>query len=720
LNLKPCPLNLLPALARLAQIKRQAVDRLALQEAVQAAQMSSAEPKAPQAQIATLTEHLQLPTARWHKAPDPAALPLLMFDGNGVRTGWRVLTAQNGKGQWIAEHWDERQHRWQEEIVELTPAQHFASLTLTPPYRASQSPVMRIILDELANHRRILIEAALGGLFIALLSLATSLYSMQVYDRVIPTAATQTLLVLTLGILATIGFELLARRVRSHLHDHLIEAVDAQLARTVYLRFLGIRLDQLPASVGSLAGQLRGYETVRSFMVQLATQFLIDAPFALIFILVMAAIAGPLAAIPLLFLLFSTGIGLWHKGQILALTQKNQVVTNRKTGILVETVEGAEIIKSAQGGWRMLGRWLNSSKEARDNELAMRHISERAQHLANAFQQAAYVGVIAAGAILVSQGQLSFGGLIACAILSGRVLTPVTQLSAQLVQWGNAKAALQGLDALWKLEGDHAGAHGTDAPLLPDYLTGQYQSESARFSLHGKPILNLANLAIRPGDKIAVLGPIGAGKTTLLRILAGMVKPQQGRLLLDGLDIAQIAKPWLAEQIGYLPQEGRLIEGTLRDNLLIGLTDPGDSVILDAAHRTGLLTAVIQSHPQGLAQPIFEGGSGLSGGQKQLVNLTRVFLRKPKIWLIDEPTAALDRNAEIHVIAALKQTLMPCDTLVLVTHKPEMLQLANRVLVIANGIIQMDGPKEAVLARLQAPQSAHPVRPQVASTPLGR
>lgn len=710
MNPEPCPLNLLPlapALARLAQLKRQAVDRLALADAVQAAEAGGTEPKA---QIATLTEHLQLPQARWYTRPDPAALPLLMFDPDAAAPGWKVLTAQNGKGEWIAEHWDSAQNRWQETVVEIgtgqqpaSAAQQFASLTLTPPYRASQSPVMRIVLTELFGHKRILLEAALGGLLIALISLATALYSMQVYDRVIPTAATQTLLVLTLGILLAIGFELLAKRLRSHLYDHLIDSIDRQLARAIYLRFLGVRLDQLPTSVGSLAGQLRGYETVRSFLVQLATQFLIDTPFALIFVAVMAAIAGPIAAIPLVFLVISIGVGLWHKGQILALTQKNQAIANRKTGILVETVEGAEIIKSAQGGWRMLGKWLNSSDEARANELAMRHISERAQHLAAASQQAAYVGVIATGALLVAQGQLSFGGLIACAILSGRVLTPVAQLSSQLVQWGHAKAALQGLDAIWKLEGDH---HGIDAPLLPDHIDGHYQSEAARFSLRDKPILDINTLHIRPGDKIAVLGPVGAGKTTLLRILAGMVKPQQGRILLDGIDLNHIAKPWLAEQIGYLPQDGRLIEGTLRDNLLIGLTDPGDSAILEAAKHTGLFNTVIQSHPQGLAQPIFEGGIGLSGGQKQLVNLTRVFLRKPKIWLLDEPTAALDRNTEVQIIAALRQTLTARDTLVLVTHKPEMLQLADRILVINGGIIQMDGPKDAVLARLQNPKTA--------------
>ena len=209
-------------------------------------------------------------------------------------------------------------------------------------------------------------------------------------------------------------------------------------------------------------------------------------------------------------------------------------------------------------------------------------------------------------------------------------------------------------------------------------------------------------MQITSGEKIGILGPIGAGKTTLLRVLSGMYKPQVGHITLDGVDLAYIAKPLLAEQLGYLQQEGRLFEGTLRDNLLVGMTDPGDEVLKGVAQQTGLQHAVLAHHPLGFDLPIHEGGQGLSGGQRQLVNLTRVFLRRPRIWLMDEPTASMDRQLADHVTQAIQQALRPQDTLILVTHKPEMLSLVNRLVVIAKHEILLDGPKEHVLKHLQA------------------
>lgn len=295
------------------------------------------------------------------------------------------------------------------------------------------------------------------------------------------------------------------------------------------------------------------------------------------------------------------------------------------------------------------------------------------------------------------------GGLIACSILSGRVLAPVALIPSQLVQWAHTRAALQGLDRLWTLQDDH---HGQEQPVALENIRGQYRFESVVAHYGGNKALAVPSLSINPGEKVAVLGPVGAGKTTLLRLLSGMYKPQEGRILLDDIDLAHIAKPALAEHMGYVQQDGRLFAGTLRDNLVLGLLDPGDETILQAARQTGLMQAVIAQHPKGLQQEIFEGGTGLSGGQRQLANLTRAFLRKPSIWLLDEPTASMDRNLELQVMQALRTSLKPEDTLVLVTHKAEMLELASRVIVIANHQIVLDGPKEQVLQKLQTPLPA--------------
>ncbi|MFT3720300.1 ATP-binding cassette domain-containing protein [Pseudorhodoferax sp.] len=699
-TLAPPPLLLV--LVRLAALQREAVDRLALQEAASSALGQAT----PQAQLATVTDHLQLRPARWYDAPDDADLPALLAAPDGR---WGILRGRNTVGRWIGEWPDPADQRWRETAHDGLSGYRIATLRLQPPYRATSSPVLKLVLDEMLAHKGLLAEAGVGGLLLAFLGLLISFYSMQLYDRVIPTGATQTLGVLTLGILLAIGLEYLTKRLRSRLYDRLIDRVDQRLARAVYLRFLSIRLDQMPASVGTLAGQLRGYESVRAFLVAVLTQLAIDAPFALVFAAVIAAIAGPLAFIPLIFFALSLARGLWHGARMRKLAEQSQETANLKTGLLVESVEAAEIIKSGQGGWRMLGRWLASTDTARDVDQQMRHLNEKNLYGALATQQVSYVLLMACGAWMASRSELTLGGLIACSILAGRVLNPVTQIGQQIGAWANVKAALRGLDALWTLEDDH----GQSQPVHLENLRGHYRCEQVVMSLRGRPALKIGHLQIRAGEKIGVLGAIGAGKTTLLRLLSGMYKPGEGRIWLDDVDLAQLSKPLLAEHLGYLPQDGRLLGGSLRDNLVLGLLDPGDDAILAAARTTGLFESVIAPHPSGLQQAIAEGGSGLSGGQRQLVNLTRVFLRRPTIWLLDEPTASLDRHLELQLLAALKRQLRAEDTLVLVTHKPEMLQLVDRLLVVGNGQILLDGPRDAILARLQG--GLRPPAPRVAA-----
>lgn len=439
---------LMPALLRLATLQREAIDRLALQEAVAA----SAPQDTPRQRLAQTARRLQLPAARWRDGPDAADLPALVAAPDG---SWGILRARNADGLWVAEWLDPATQGWQERQHDGFPGHAIATLRLTPPYSATDSPVLGLVIDELKTHKAKLIEGAAGGLLLAFFGILISFYSMQVYDRVIPSGAMQTLLVLTLGILLAIALEYAAKQLRSRVYHRIADSVDQRLARTVYLRFLSVRLDQMPSSVGSLASQLRGYETVRGFLITFSSQLAVDAPFALLFLLVIAAIAGPVAFIPLAFLIVAVLLGIWHAGRIRQLAQRSQQAANRKTGLLVESVEGAEIIKSGQGGWRMLGRWLASADEAREIDLETRHLNEAGQYRAMALQQVAYVMLIAFGAWLASRGEITMGAVIACSILSGRVLNPATQLSNQLSSWAHVKAALQGLDALWKLEGDH-------------------------------------------------------------------------------------------------------------------------------------------------------------------------------------------------------------------------------------------------------------------------
>jgi ATP-binding cassette subfamily C protein LapB len=377
---------------------------------------------------------------------------------------------------------------------------------------------------------------------------------------------------------------------------------------------------------------------------------------------------------------------------------------HQKLGLLVESIEGAETIKSGQGGWRMLSKWLDITDESRQHEQSMRQLTEMQQLLVTMFQQIAYVGLVADGALVIGHADFTMGALIACSILSSRILAPIATIPALIMQWAQTRVSLQDLDRLWALQLDHPP--GTE-PIVIEPLHGQYELVDIQMSYSGTVALNVKQLRILAGERVAILGGVGSGKTSMLRLLSGMYKAGQGRALLDGIDLDHIAKGNLAHQIGFVPQDGRLFAGTLRDNLVLGMNDPGDDALLQAARETGLFEAVIAAHPKGIAREIFEGGQGLSGGQRQLVHITRAVLRTPRIWLLDEPTASMDSPLENHVIQTLQNKLKPNhqsqpSTLVLVTHKPQLLVLVQRIIVMANQQIILDGPRDQVLQQLQA------------------
>ena len=678
----------LQALQRLAQLQRQSVDKHELAAAFDRADEALTTPRLL---LKQLQSQLRWQSINWldtHQI-NPSQLPCLAIDLQGE---WRVLKSFNSQSQWVLEGADGETTQHSLDRYAL------AKINFKVPFDAAQSPVWRLIKQEIQKHNSSLIDVVLNGVMLNFVALGISFFSMQVYDRVVPTGASATLWVLCMGVTGAIAFEWLARTLRSTLNEKIIESVDQHLGREVFMRLLNVRLDKLPSSVGSLAGQLKAYESVRVFLTGSATQMLIDAPFAILFTLTLMAIAGWLALIPLTFLVASVCLGLRGLSEIENRSHQVALANMRKTGLLVEAIEGAETLKSGQGGWRQLSLWQATSDTARSEELRLRRISESSQHLLQALQQMSYVALVAVGALLISKGELSMGSLIACSILSSRILQPIAALPSQLIQWGHCKSALQGLDQIWQLPDDHHG----QMPIVLDAVQGNFALLDVVYGYSAQTALKITKLDIRQGEKIGVLGPIGAGKTTLLRLLSGMYKPQLGNITLDGIDLAFIAKPLLSEQLGYLQQEGRLFQGTLRDNLLVGMTDPGDDILKGVAQQTGLMHAVLAHHPLGFDLPILEGGQGLSGGQRQLVNLTRVFLRRPRIWLMDEPTAAMDRQLAEHVTNAFKQALRPLDTLILVTHKPEMLALVDRLVVIAKHEIVLDGPKQQVLQKLQA------------------
>ena len=704
--------SLLLCLDRIAKLQSTPVAQLDLQEAVGELDRPALTLRKVRRGLATFARRLGTPAPEWCKRPEPANVPLLRWS---AEEGFGVLRGQNAMGQWILDVWDVQEQAWRERVLPALKDGHFVKVSLAKIFNASKSPVFELIRTEVFSHKKILFEAVLAGVVINVVALTTSFYTMLVYDRVVPTGALSTLWVLSIGVGFSIVYELITKIARHRLHERLINIVDQRLARSTFMQFLSVRLDQMPSSVGSLASQMRGYETVRSFLSSAVSHLFVDAPFALLYVGLIAAIAGQIALVPLSVFVFCLIFGLSYKKKVEDLTSTADEVVNKKTGLLVETVEGAETIKSGQGGWRLLSRWMQTTDQARDHEMKSRNIMEQSKLLLASLQQVAYVGIVFFGAQLAAQGELTMGALIACSMLSGRILTPVMAVPNMLIQWGQCKAALQGLDRLWSLQDDHAGQQ----PIVMERLHGNFALEQVTASYNENLALQVPSLVVRGGEKVAVLGPVGAGKTTLLRLLSGMYKPQEGRVLLDDIDLSQISKPVLADNMGFVQQDGRLFSGTLRENLTLGMLDPGDTALLDAARSTGLLQTVITPHPNGLMQEISEGGTGLSGGQRQLVNLTRAFLRRPKIWLLDEPTASMDRALEQKIVQAFKERLGDEDTLFLVTHKHEMLPLVDRIIVVANKKIVADGPRDTILERLKNQSTQSQTKTQNSNVVVG-
>lgn len=576
-------------------------------------------------------------------------------------------------------------------------------MTLSPPTTA-----LALFKRALLTRKGIFVQAAAASLLINLLALGTSLYSMQVYDRVIPTQGVATLIVLTSGVLIATVLELVVKLARSGVLEVALKGMDLELSHAIFVRLLGIRMDQFPASVGTLSAQVRSYETIRNFASSATLFFAVDAPFALLFLAVMLLLAGPaLAAVPALFFVLAVAIGLFYRSRIARHASSENTASNKKLGLLVETVESAEHLKAAGGGPQQIQRWDALNQQSIEDDLAIRRYSEQASYSAAFMQQASYIALVGTGAwIAATSTNLSMGGLIACSILSGRVLGPVAALPGLIVQWAHAKAALNGLEKVFALQSDN---HDVDRPLRPEIIHGQLEVAGLRFTYPSRPeTLAMDQLHIGAGEKVAILGPVGAGKSTLLKLLAGLYRPNQGRILLDGLDIQQIERGHLARQLGYLPQEVKLLSGTLRENLQVGLRDVSEQALLNACRSTGLM-ALVAGHPKGLDLAISEGGSGVSGGQKQLIALTRLLLAQPVLWLLDEPTAAMDEQTEQKSLAVLRAAIAPAHTLVLVTHKPALVAMADRLILLAPKGIVMDGPRDAVLNQLrQSVQAGQP------------
>lgn len=638
--------------------------------------------------------------------PRPDQLPLLLYD---PEEGWA-----------LAEQWENEDHLrlagGADQVRLFSEDLVFFDLEFPDPAQGKRETSARSIFWQAIKRRKsVLVYAAIATVFANLLALVTALYGMQVFDRVIPLASYATLFVLTLGALVALTFDFVLRTVRSIMVEKEAENIDFEVSEYFFARSQALRMEARPPGVGTLAAQLRGIEQVRGVMSSGSLFLLADLPFAVFFLLFIWYVGGPVALVPLISLPIALLLAFVLARLIRNGTDRAQVSGNRKNGLLVESLDAAESVKATSGGWHMLARWNRLVREVHHYEDPIKRTSAVAQSVFNIIQQVSYIGIMAVGAFEVGEGNMTTGALLACSIIGGRVNGPlIAQLPGLIVQSGYAKSSLKALDAIMQLPVER---DSVDTALRPDTLKGPLLVDGLRFLYPGaRETLEIPNLAIPDGQRVAIVGGVGSGKTTLLRVLSGLYHPQAGNVKLGGLDMSQIANDLLRRHIGYLPQDYRLINGTLRDNLTLGIGRLDDEVLLAAAEKTGL-DQTIGAHPLGLDLPIQEGGRGLSGGQRTLVGLTRLVLINPKVWLLDEPTANLDAHSEGRFMNLLAEELTGDRTLIVVTHRLSLLRHFQRVLVMARGRVTVDGPRDEVLKRLQTPA---PKTNTVVAQPLGR
>lgn len=564
-----------------------------------------------------------------------------------------------------------------------------------------------VFWSAIMRRKSMIVDATIATVLINLLGLATSLYSMQVYDRVIPHSGFATLIVLTAGMIFAQLIDTLIRTTRAMMLDREANAIDGEVSEFFYGRMQAVRLDARPKGIGTMAAQLRGLEQVRALMSSASLFVLADLPFAVLFTVVMAMLGGVVAIVPFIAFPVSILFALLLARLIRSDTDASQVSGNRKNGLLVEALDAAETIKANQGGWHMLAAWNRLVEEVHVHDLKVKRWSTLSSSIFGFIQNIAYVAIVCIGAFEVSTGQMTMGAVIACSILSGRINGPlVASLPSLIIQWGYARSSLTALDAILEMPSDQP--HDRE-PVRHLAARGALKAERIKFTYaEARNGVLIEKMEFKPGERVGMIGAIGSGKSTILKLLSGMYASQEGYVLLDGVDLSHMAEEDLRRHICYFPQEYRLINGTLRDNLTLGVTNPTDETLIDAAEKTGLLQLITQ-HPMGFDLPISEGGRGLSGGQRALVGLTRLMLVKPKVLLLDEPTANLDQDAEARVLKVLFDALDPQTTVVLVTHKIQLLGLVQRLMLIANGRPAVDGPTQAVINHLTVkPASSAP------------
>lgn len=541
-------------------------------------------------------------------------------------------------------------------------------------------------------------DVMFGALLVSLFALAMPLFIRNVYDRVVPNQALDTLWVLASGVSIVLIGDIVLRTMRSYFLDLASKRVDVKLSAFIMARVLGTRLEHKPISAGSFASNLRSFETVRDFITSATVTAFIDLPFSLIFLVVIGMISWPLTIPITVGLLVVILTSLIVQTKMHELTELTYRAGAQRNATLIESLVGLETLKALGAEGRMQSKWESSVAYLAQISNRLRLLSTSTMNIAAWTSQTVNIVLIIVGVYQIADNKLTMGGLIACSMLSSRAMAPISQVAGLLTQYHHATTAFKSLNEIL--------AHPVERPEGTNFISrpqfaGAIDFKEVEFRYPNQESTVLRNLAIsiKAGEHVAILGRIGAGKSTLIKMLLGLYQPSDGSISIDGIDMRQIDPAELRRATGYVSQDVTLFYGTMKENLTLGNPQADDAEIIEAARAAGLLE-FINSHPQGFDMLIGERGESLSGGQRQSVALARAFIKKPQILLMDEPTGSMDHSSETQIKNEL-QTFAQGKTLILISHRSSLLELVDRIIVMDSGKIVADGPKEQVIEALR-------------------
>jgi len=547
------------------------------------------------------------------------------------------------------------------------------------------------------RNKPIYMKVALAAIMINLFVIAVPMFTMNVYDRVLPNNAIETLWVLAIGIIGVLTFDFILKLIRSHYLGLANKRADIVMSNNIFDKLLNIRLEEKPASTGMFLSRLQSFESVREFFSTATIAAIVDLPFIIIFIAVIFFIGGPVAFVSLATVFIAFAFSFFMQKPIKDIIEKSAKEDQVKLTALNETVTGLEIIKCVRGQNRMKTQFENALNQTSYYSEKSQHLSQTVSYFTAFLSQVSSIAIVILGVHLASDGEMTMGAIIASMMLNGRVIAPISQIVGMIIRYDRTMLSFNNIEELMNMESERDDKVYLSRPNLKGDII--FKNVTFSYKDQNYKALDNINLTIKQGEKIAIIGKIGSGKSTLSKLIMNLYKPSSGSILVDGSDVRQIDPIDLRRSVGYVPQEPFLFLGTVKDNITIGENFTSDEDLVKASKITGL-DKFLGKHESGFDMLVGERGDGLSGGERQSITLARAIISNPNILMLDEPTNSMDIQTEQAFIKNMKNVIED-KTVIIMTHKMSILNLVDRLIVLHDGKIVADGPKEEVIKSLK-------------------